>query len=143
MSNLSLYVAHGAGKPKVNHGQIIFVPDATNPTTKGTFTVATIHLGTEGPPWQYTVSGSSLAATLSPTLRLTDQGNPSLPHIHYSELSGTVSGMDSSGNFSSVSSGGLVVAPGKKDRPEDEVDTWDASTTQGDHEGHHHHKAKA
>jgi hypothetical protein len=142
MSSLNLHVSHGQGNPKVNHGRIIFVPDGTSPLSKGTFTVATNNVGTQGPPWNYTLTGTSISATLNPVLRLTDQGSTTAPHIHYSGLSGTVSGLDSSGNFTGVSGGGLTVAPSPQGRPQDQVDQWDASTTQRDH-GHHHDEAKA
>jgi hypothetical protein len=132
MSVLTLKVTrHGIQK---NHGSLTFTPSGTGGGAV-TFSPNTHPQRT----FSYTLSGTALSITLSPPLLLS--GNTSGHDIPYDDAIGTVTGLDSSGNFTGVVNGSLHTNSSEKE-PIDSNDSWVAAASFP--EGHHHHhEAKA
>jgi hypothetical protein len=145
MFQLKFFVTHGSN-PRTQHGTLHMTPSATSPTTTGTFRAHTAQSGIQPTPttsWTYNIdTNSQITATLTPNLQLTDSGDAAKPPILYSGFSGTVSTVDSTGQFNSVSSGTMAI-DSTAGGPADGADSWDASASSAGDEDKHLYATKA
>lgn len=123
------------------HGTLTFTPSGTG---GGTVTVSTNHHGQQG-AFDYTLSGTAgtfLKIDISAS-HLVLSGNTAGHDITYTTMTGTVVGLDSQGNFTSVTDGALHYTS-TSHHPVDGDDTWNAQASEGGEEHHygHAHEAK-